>query len=139
MRLSPTPPPNLARPHRSLKRRSERDHSQSYVAPSEMSSLPYPAPSSLSFPSSGPAEDLGVSIGVKRRHAMMMMLDSQTSPSILDLNVSVAAENIGPSGSGRRKTRSLRILPNFSAPTLISDAMDVEDDGRERKRMSRRP
>lgn len=68
---------------------------------------------------------------------MMMMLDSQSAPSIVDLNV--PPENVGPSGSGRRKTRSSRtILPNFNASMIAPDAMDVEDEGRERKRVARR-
>ena len=77
---------------------------------------------------------------------MMVMLDSASaSPAPSALNVSIDTDsspgsashgNVGPSAtpSGRRRTRSARAQNHQSG----TDAMDVEDDGRERKRVARR-
>ena len=102
-----------------------------------------------------------VGAGAKRRHAVMMMLDSASSP--LDVSISTDSSpgsashsstnaNTGLGGvsataSGRRRTRSSRgthghhghvqgIHVNGNQQGL--EAMDVEEDGRERKRVARR-
>ncbi|EKM76622.1 hypothetical protein AGABI1DRAFT_115711 [Agaricus bisporus var. burnettii JB137-S8] len=88
-------------------------------------------------------------VGTKRRHAMMMMLDAATptttgsntttqSPSMANSPASPASF----SGPARRRTRSNRghqqnqnINNMMQAP---NESMDIEDDGRERKRVARR-
>lgn len=74
--------------------------------------------------------------GAKRRHAVMMMMDSPTvtSPAIPSHTL-----------SSRRRTRSTRSLNgsnSASTPSIVlppSDPMEVEiEDGRERKRVARR-
>ena len=76
------------------------------------------------------------SAGAKRRHAVMMMMDSPTttSPTIPS-----------QTPSSRRRTRSTRSVNganSTNAPSVVfpsSDPMDVElEDGRERKRVARR-
>jgi hypothetical protein len=78
-----------------------------------------------------------LSAGAKRRHAVMMMMDSPT----------VASPTVPPQNpSSRRRTRSTRSMNGSNsagAPPVVfpsSDPMEVEieDGGRERKRVARR-
>ncbi|CAL1697423.1 unnamed protein product [Somion occarium] len=66
-----------------------------------------------------------ISTGMKRRHNAMM-LDS--GPGVPSLNVSAA----------RRRTRSTRGAVQDQNQTQGTDDMDVEEEGRERKRVARR-
>ncbi|KAG6827254.1 hypothetical protein H0H92_012615 [Tricholoma furcatifolium] len=115
-----------------------------------------PSPSDIDSPEA-PEIDFSIPIaaGAKRRHAMMMMLDTPhpsapTAPFALDAPASGtaaaavavtcgAASGLGPS---RRRTRSARQLQptqtlNQAAAAEL-DPMEVEEDGRERKRVARR-
>lgn len=94
---------------------------------------------------------------VKRRHAVMMMLDSSSAPiSIGDPSSVVSSPGAGSMNTGtymgsagpnlgRRRTRSSRNLgqiqsqnQNISVIQVSPEPMDVEEDGRERKRVARR-
>lgn len=110
----------------------------------------------------GPSGDDGYSIdivgaGAKRRHAVMMMLDSAPSPldfaNDADFSVGSAPHSsahssctTGAISTGRRRTRSTRSNHNHShtqghggnGSYSVSEAMDVEEEGRERKRLARR-
>jgi hypothetical protein len=102
-----------------------------------------------------------VGAGAKRRHSVMMMLDSTSSPVDLSIGMesspgstshpptnmntgSGATSTITP--SGRRRTRSARGSHNHGHVQTVHangnqqsvEAMDVEEDGRERKRVARR-
>ncbi|KAF7982667.1 hypothetical protein HWV62_27129 [Athelia sp. TMB] len=120
--------------------------------------LPKPSKSRVTFPNT-PTSDthkfagtssvapvstedaFGSGVGAKRRHAVMMMLDSAQSPVDVSINSDSSPTNPGSSmsiGSGsishagsRRRTRSTRTHGHGQQP---SEAMDVEEDGRERKR-----
>ncbi|KAK0184807.1 hypothetical protein F5146DRAFT_1073737 [Armillaria mellea] len=87
-----------------------------------------------------------VVVGAKRRHAVMMMLDSSSAPVSTSSTVPSSNCNHGSgSGGNRRRTRSTRSNAthlqnqNVNSIQLSSEAMDIEDDsGRERKRVARR-
>ncbi|KAJ3568204.1 hypothetical protein NP233_g5868 [Leucocoprinus birnbaumii] len=89
-------------------------------------------------------------VGSKRRHAMMMMLDATAASST---NASVPATQTPVIGSApaatsnlynpsRRRTKSTRGQQQQQNQNIniqpSAEAMDVEDDGRERKRVARR-
>ncbi|KAG2056695.1 hypothetical protein BDR06DRAFT_879874 [Suillus hirtellus] len=83
--------------------------------------------------------------GAKRRHAVMMMLDSTAVSGATESSSqgsSVSSTITSASGNTRRRTRSSRtsILSANHTQTQnnLGDAMDVEDEGRERKRAARR-
>lgn len=83
--------------------------------------------------------------GAKRRHAVMMMLDSTTTSGVTESSSqgsSVSSTITSATGNTRRRTRSSRtsVLGTSHAQTQhsLGDAMDVEDEGRERKRVARR-
>lgn len=83
--------------------------------------------------------------GAKRRHAVMMMLDSTAASGATESSSqgsSVPSTITSTSGNTRRRTRSSRtsVLGNSHTQTQnnLGDAMDVEDEGRERKRVARR-
>ncbi|KAG6817557.1 hypothetical protein H0H87_006934 [Tephrocybe sp. NHM501043] len=140
---SPSPPPPAAlrpiqRPIRS------RPAGKSEVVPSTMD---------LSDASSSADIPIPIVAGAKRRHAMMMMLDS--SPTAVSIDGSSVSHTpsmggmtsvTGGSGShahtGRRRTRSSRHAvaqnQNLGLSQTPADAMDIEEDGRERKRIARR-
>ncbi|KAF4590452.1 hypothetical protein AB1N83_005132 [Pleurotus pulmonarius] len=77
--------------------------------------------------------------GSKRRHAVMVMLDS--APSVAN-----SASTLAPPGGNhsaiatRRRTRSARNLALHHNQNIMQppEAMDVEEDGRDRKRVTRR-
>lgn len=69
-----------------------------------------------------------IGAGAKRRHAMMMMMDGGSSGS----TPSPTTE-----GMQRRRTRSTRSL-GHAVHVSASEEMDVEEEGRERKRVTRR-
>ena len=84
-------------------------------------------PAPVSVP---PPDTFSVSAGAKRRHAMMMMLD-QTAPSEPAASTST--------GAPRRRTKSTRGSAAGGAQNQnVESMMDVEEDGRERKRVARR-
>ncbi|KAI6020624.1 hypothetical protein EDC04DRAFT_2901659 [Pisolithus marmoratus] len=91
------------------------------------------------FPSIPQAD---ITAGTKRRHTVMMMLDSAAPPTVMDVSSSSAGPNTAPStqGNPRRRTRSQRSAHHAQgqAHTSSTDSMDVEEDGRERKRVARR-
>lgn len=87
---------------------------------------------------------------------MMMMLDSGPSPisiapgggpsSVVSSPGGVASPTMGaPSSFPRRRMRSVRNLgphqvqnQNINVIQMASEAMDIEDEGRERKKIARR-
>lgn len=78
----------------------------------------------------------------------MMMLDSASSPVDLSISAESSPGNAGTSAGsgssaitgGRRRTRSMRTHGHGHAGgnQQSAEAMDVEEDGRERKRVTRR-
>jgi hypothetical protein len=82
------------------------------------------------------------SAGAKRRHAVMMMLDSAPSAAAVDVSSSPGSSTDSPvsSGSGntRRRTRSQRFAGHPQAQAQSGDSMDIEEDGPQRKRIARR-
>ncbi|KIM59519.1 hypothetical protein SCLCIDRAFT_1217643 [Scleroderma citrinum Foug A] len=106
----------------------------------------------------GSLDENNITAGAKRRHAVMMMLDSSEAPSTAFVDVSqspaggpgssAVSQHVGaPSNtgaSGRRRTRSGRYTASHhhhhhqGVQSGSVDSMDVEDDGRERKRVARR-
>jgi len=83
--------------------------------------------------------------GAKRRHAVMMMLDSTAVSGGTESSSqgsSVSSTITSASGNTRRRTRSSRTSVLSASHTQtqnnLGDAMDVEDEGRERKRAARR-
>ncbi|KAG2143734.1 hypothetical protein DEU56DRAFT_248568 [Suillus clintonianus] len=83
--------------------------------------------------------------GAKRRHAVMMMLDSSASSGATESSSqgsSVSSTITSTSGNARRRTRSSRAsvlgASHTQTQNSLGDAMDVEDEGRERKRVARR-
>ncbi|KAH9169168.1 hypothetical protein EDB89DRAFT_1986934 [Lactarius sanguifluus] len=93
-------------------------------------SSPAPTEATLSIPI-----PLTVSAGAKRRHAMMVLTDDAASAppgaAVVGTGIGVRAD----AGSSRRRTRSTRGAHQNQHP---QDAMDTEEDGRERKRVARR-
>ena len=95
-----------------------------------------------------------IGAGAKRRHAMMVMLDSGSSPITLAHGSGPSSIASSPGGVniqgmpttsslGRRRNRSSRTLnqhqnQNINVIQVTPEAMDVEEDGRERKRVARR-
>jgi hypothetical protein len=114
------------------------------------------------FPSSAssgtyPETPILIGAGAKRRHAVMMMLDSSSAPiSIGDPSSVVSSPGpgsmnagtyMGSTGSnlGKRRTRSSRNLSqiqshnqNINVIQVSPEPMDIEEDSRERKRVARR-
>ncbi|GLB45729.1 hypothetical protein LshimejAT787_2600620 [Lyophyllum shimeji] len=159
---SSSPPPAAAlrpiqrpiRPRLSAKGEGKGELAAPYTTP-VAGSLDFIADGS---PSSAALSDIPIPIaaGAKRRHAMMMMLDSSASPVTIDSASSphasatgggispVSANYVSGSVSSRRRTRSSRTASqqaqnqNISLTQTAADAMDVEEDGRERKRVARR-
>ncbi|KAH9924949.1 hypothetical protein B0H21DRAFT_149534 [Amylocystis lapponica] len=93
----------------------------------------YDTPVTL-FPNPAPsASDMDAAVGSKRRHTVMMLDSSSAMPE-------------PAAGTSRRRTRSSRALGPALAPHSVQDqnhtqapeAMDVEEEGRERKRVARR-
>ncbi|KAJ7138451.1 hypothetical protein C8R43DRAFT_1072054 [Mycena crocata] len=71
--------------------------------------------------------------GSKRRHAVMMMPPTASSPQ------SAPSTSNSPAPAQRRRTRSTRGLFPHNHGQIIDSMMDVEEDGgRERKRVARR-
>lgn len=91
------------------------------------------------FPSTSQGD---IAAGTKRRHTVMMMLDSAVPPTVVDVSSSSAGANAVSStqGNPRRRTRSQRSAHHAQgqAHATTTDSMDVEEDGRERKRVARR-
>ncbi|KAF9528761.1 hypothetical protein CPB83DRAFT_853715 [Crepidotus variabilis] len=149
--LSPPPSAPLALPSKTLKMRTLPSHStSSNGTPHRSEPFPTTNPSTpVSFSEPPP---IVFNAGTKRRHAMMMMLDA-SSPT-LSISPGTASSSstgspaTGPgSGSviGRRRTRSSRNIgqhqsqnQNINLIQVASEAMDIEEDGRERKRVARR-
>lgn len=150
---SPPPPTILSRAGRPIKVRPTPTTQQSthFSPPTFVSSDPFSSStSSIPFPET----PLVIGAGAKRRHAVMMMLDSNSqaisiggqssntsSPGGAGHNASGTYPGSTGSHTSKRRTRSSRNLtqlqphnPNIVAP----EDMDVEEDGRERKRVARR-
>ena len=108
---------------------------------------PYTSPVSSATHSESP---IVISAGSKRRHAMMMMLDANSAP--LPISGDVPGTPVIPSGQAvpmfggsnahslnKRRSRNMRNLnPGQNQNLTPADAMDVEEEGRERKRVARR-
>ncbi|PPQ78567.1 hypothetical protein CVT25_011778 [Psilocybe cyanescens] len=115
--------------------------------------------STASSVSAYPETPIVIGAGTKRRHAVMRMLDS--SPPTTTISIGGPSSTVSsPGGIGgnnmnytgttasslsKRRTRSSRNLtqlqphnPNISVIQMSPEAMDVEEDGRERKRVARR-
>ncbi|KAL1719413.1 hypothetical protein EV715DRAFT_290386 [Schizophyllum commune] len=115
-----------------------------------------PAPASfpfISFPAPEPLAPQPLpspSIGAKRRHAVMMMLDNQPGEDVAGRGVSPTAATVsrgmasavrgvrqsgGAAGPGRRRPRRDRDARDRD---VMMEVSDPEDGGRERKRVARR-
>jgi hypothetical protein len=145
---SPPPPNSTSRPGRQAKSRP-----LSTIQPTSSTVLSEPfASSNPSIPF--PETPIVIGTGAKRRHAVMMMLDSG-SPAISigsqSSNVSSPGGIVNNNGttytngerSSKRRTRRNHSQlqthnPNISLIQRTPEAMDVEEDGRERKRVARR-
>ncbi|KAL0952938.1 hypothetical protein HGRIS_007151 [Hohenbuehelia grisea] len=144
------PPQGIQRP---LKRTKDAMDASTFSFPSS-DARPSSAPPTFvdAFP-----DPIPIAAGAKRRHAMMMMLDSSSSPVPITptspntfspfspvANSSPLAAGAHPHGSAasaRRRTRSSRMTPQQNQNVALlpnSEAMDVEEEGRERKRVARR-
>ena len=151
--MPPSPPPTTARPlpisappTRAPKPRAFASPLQAKENPIAATTIPsaiHPFPISpespftfTAFPpmpsSPAPTETLAiplpltVSAGAKRRHAMMVLADDPAS---------AAGAATAGAGSSRRRTRSTR---GAHQNQHTQDAMEIEEDGRERKRVARR-
>ncbi|KAH0834255.1 hypothetical protein J3R83DRAFT_11611 [Lanmaoa asiatica] len=86
--------------------------------------------------------DADFSAGAKRRHAVMMMLDATSSTAAVDVlspsGSSTPSTVTSTSGNSRRRTRSQRSAGHVQFPVQSGDSMDVEEDGPQRKRVTRR-
>ncbi|KAF8809886.1 hypothetical protein BYT27DRAFT_7093182 [Phlegmacium glaucopus] len=159
---SPSPPPthvprSVTRKHRLPREAFQVTTQSTNVPPSSTTFHAEPFPSS---PSSGTFPDTPrlIGTGVKRRHAVMMMLDSSSAPisfgdpsSVVSspggagsMNAGAYMGSTGPN-LGKRRTRSSRNLnqiqsqnQNINVIQVSPEPMDVEEDGRERKRAARR-
>lgn len=103
-------------------------------------------------PSSFPEPPTIPAVGSKRRHAMMMMLDTAASPSTtgsMSATQPPSTANTPPppatlTNLSRRRTKSTRghqqqlQNQNINVIQPSAEAMDIEEDGRERKRVARR-
>lgn len=100
----------------------------------------------INTPISFPETPTIPAVGTKRRHAMMMMLDGPTANgnNPTTQSASIAGSPVSQpslSGSVRRRTKSNRGLQqnqNINVIQPSTESMDIEDDGRERKRVARR-
>jgi len=113
----------------------------------DLYSGPYTSPASSATLSESP---IVINAGSKRRHAMMMMLDANSAP--LPISGDVPGSPVIPSGQtspmfsgsnahslNKRRSRNMRSLnPGQNQNMTPTDAMDVEEEGRERKRVARR-
>ncbi|KAE9391603.1 hypothetical protein BT96DRAFT_1023993 [Gymnopus androsaceus JB14] len=122
----------------------------SFAEPDLPSTMLMTPPLSVSTVSPFPDTVSAVAAGAKRRHAVMMMLDPTSSPSTVGSSTSTPSGSPALHGHGhhsttsRRRTRSTRNNvqnqnQNLGLGLTASEAMmDVEEDGRERKRVARR-
>ncbi|KAH9476631.1 hypothetical protein JR316_0010544 [Psilocybe cubensis] len=142
---------------------STHPHSHSHSHLSHLSD-PSTTPSSVStiqYPETPIVNVIGA--GAKRRHAVMRMLDANTNPPTTTISIGGPSSTVSSPGGmmmggnnnaytgstasslSRRRTRSSRNLtqlqphnPNISVIQMNPEAMDVEEDGRDRKRVARR-
>jgi hypothetical protein len=117
---------------------------------------PLDSPSSPLLPSVQPifslpvvSSDVPINIGQKRRHALLSLSDTP-SPDGMNMAISAPATPGGtvPGGLVRRRVRGLTRGSGTLTPSAAANAsrpetpdtsmMDVEDEGRERKRVARR-
>ncbi|CAA7264019.1 unnamed protein product [Cyclocybe aegerita] len=151
---SPSPPASssstcAARPAKSRHTPPAREAFQpslqsSNLPPSPFLSEPFPT-AAAPFSAEAP---INIGAGAKRRHAMMMMIESAAPVNIGGPSSTVSSPGgtlgascgIAGSSLGRRRTRSSRNIAQLQNQNinLGSEAMDVEEDGRERKRVARR-
>ncbi len=158
--ISPTPPLHPTNAVR-LTQRSKFRTAQKGEPSTPYANFPVTSPPSvLSFapevvtPINSPTSFTEVpiipAVGNKRRHAMMMMLDAATTPPTVGNALtqsstmgSSPASQPGHSNSGRRKTKNFRGQQqlqnqNINVIQPPPEAMDIEEDSRERKRVARR-
>ncbi|KAJ7322879.1 hypothetical protein DFH08DRAFT_888158 [Mycena albidolilacea] len=143
---SPSPPPPSrvtagpsSPPRSSIPLKSTRTLPQSKPTTSTVPAPPVPTtefhvhvPTAVSFPF---VENLPPPVtGSKRRHAIMMMPPPNSSPQ------STPSSSSSPLPPPRRRTRSTRGLGLFphNRGEGMDGMMDIEEDGRERKRVARR-
>ncbi|KAL1739442.1 hypothetical protein HDZ31DRAFT_68931 [Schizophyllum fasciatum] len=115
------------------------------AAPMSFPFLSFPAPEALP-----PQPIPSPSIGAKRRHAVMMMLDNQPGEEVSGRGVSPTAtaavrgvaggargmrQGAGAAVAGRRRPRRERDARDRD---VVMETADPEDGGRERKRVARR-
>ncbi|KAF7302466.1 hypothetical protein HMN09_00880700 [Mycena chlorophos] len=138
---SPSPPPShvvpVSPPRPSIPLKPTRHNKLVSSPPSTLAPTPT-SPEVVTFPF---AENMPLPMtGSKRRHAIMMM---PTPPSASAITTTPSSSSSSPlpmlqTQAQRRRTRSTRgLLPLNHAPTMDT-MMDVEEEGRERKRVARR-
>ncbi|KAF8200252.1 hypothetical protein BJ912DRAFT_1054636 [Pholiota molesta] len=152
---SPSPPPqatlsrSTSRPNK-VRPAPTKDSFHPTVQPTHFTPSPF---LSEAYEPPVPEPPLVIGAGAKRRHAVMMMLDHSAplgGPSTAGAppgGNGGAANGGGTAGSGlsKRRTRSARgvhqLQPhnsNISVVQMSPEDMDIEEDGRERKRVARR-
>lgn len=142
---SPSPPTTPSITHRPVHQLPKSSKSRVAFPNASSSDLHRLPPAASAVPATG-EEAFGLGAGAKRRHAVMMMLDSAAPPvDLSSISADTSSGNVGTSmtigsgsishAGGRRRTRSTRAYTHGQQP---SEAMDVEEDGRERKRVARR-
>ncbi|KAG2354402.1 hypothetical protein BDR07DRAFT_1429592 [Suillus spraguei] len=138
----PSHPYASQRPSKSRASGAKKDN-PTCLTPSEnlFRTPPIPAATSVTGDSTFP----DYTAGAKRRHAVMMMLDSTTALGATESSSqgsSISSTITSASGNTRRRTRSSRTsvlgTSHTQAQNNFGDAMDIEDEGRERKRVARR-
>jgi len=153
---SPSPPPTHVQRTAARKHRLPPTREAFQLTPNVHASSTEHFPSSASS-GTYPETPILIGAGAKRRHAVMMMLDSSSAPiSIGDPSSVVSSPGpgsmnagtyMGSTGSniGKRRTRSSRNLgqiqsqnQNINVIQVSPEPMDIEEDGRERKRVARR-
>ncbi|KAJ8522224.1 hypothetical protein ONZ45_g1127 [Pleurotus djamor] len=132
------PPPSTARsmhpPQTPLKTSKHRARDVSEVT-FQGERMPFPPPAAI--------EPIPL-VGSKRRHHMMVMLDPAPSPissSPASSTMSPPVHSASVSLNTRRRTRSSRSLATLHQHHNVvppPEAMDVEEEGRDRKRVARR-
>jgi len=163
------PPPSAAAPSVAVHIAPKSEIKKPVVHRPKDTTISLPAPNSPGhggglaehFPSSTSSTfsetPILIGAGAKRRHAVMMMLDSSSAPISITDPTSVASSPgagsmnagtyMGSTGSnfGKRRTRSSRNFgqiqsqnQNINVIQVSPEPMDIEEELRERKRFARR-
>jgi hypothetical protein len=131
-------------PSRTLRPRLSSSLLSSVDPPSSPSLLAAAQPT---FALSLPQPETPITIGQKRRHALLAMSDAPSGGSGIALSAPATPGGTVPGGLVRRRTRSSirasgALTPSSTANSNRNEtpeiSMDVEEDGRERKRVARR-